>query len=81
MRKNIDDSFYKLEKDDKKWMDREGNIHNIKDMDLFHVYYTVKMIERKNKTLEIMNKSTFIIPDLLLKRLEEFYNIYPEYAI
>ena len=77
MRESIYDSFEKLKKDDTEWLDRNGDIHLFDEMDIWHIYYTYKLIKRTEKK----NKKTFIIPDKLMKRVKEHQKMYPEYWI
>ena len=81
MRKDRFSSFYMLRKDDTRWMDRSEEIHDIKSMDKFHVFYTVQMLKRENEKNKRLNRKLYDIPDLLLQRLDEFMNEYPEFFI
>jgi hypothetical protein len=80
------DTFYKLKKDDTHWMTREGDVISIQEMDKWHVFHTVKMLEKQSNMLsqdELCPEiyPPFIIPDLMKKRYQEFCNEYPEYCI
>jgi hypothetical protein len=63
-------------------MDSEGDIHNISEMDLWHIYHTVNMLRRKSKYNDTVGFDRFEIPDLMIERLNtEFAEKYPEYLI
>jgi hypothetical protein len=82
MRTDNTDSFCELKRTDTQWMDQKGEIHNIKDMDLWHIYNTVEMLKRRNLSMKILRRDLFEIPDLMIERLEtEFAEKYPEYLI
>ena len=82
MRTDNQDTFYRVKKDDTKWMDSDGNIHEIKEMDLWYIYNTVNMLNRNSNYNESRGLDRFEIPDLMIKRLDtEFAEIYPEYLI
>jgi hypothetical protein len=82
MRTSNQDTFYEVKKDDTKWMDAKGKIHDIYFMDLWHIYNTVNMLNRKSDYNESIGFERFEIPDLMIERLEtEFADLYPEYLI
>ena len=81
MRTSPKDTFYSLKKDDTKWMDREGNILEIKDMDIWHIFFTLNMLNERNATLE-GKWDLYQIPELLTQRYEnEFCVEFPEHCI
>ena len=66
MRKDNQDTFYEVRKDDTKWMDSKGFVHEINEMDLWHIYNTVNMLRRKNKQireLSELHKITLVTSD------------------
>jgi len=82
MRTDNKDTFYELRKDDTKWMDSEGVVHEISEMDLWHIYNTVNMLRRRSNLNKYLGGERIEIPDLMIERLEtEFAEIYPEYLI
>jgi hypothetical protein len=76
------DTFHKVYKDDTHWMSRDCEIHDIKEMDIWHVFHSVQMLRHKSDALEKLGYDGFYIPDLMIERLEnEFAKEFPEYMI
>ena len=77
MRESTTDSFLKLKKDDHSWLTAKGEIIPFKEMDIWHIYNSFRMLQRHQKFYE----NEIVIPDQMNERLKEHQEKYPEYWI
>ncbi len=75
------DSFYFVEKDDKFWLDTKGTTHNIENMDVDYLLNVVMLLQNRNVFLEGSGRALYIIPDLMLTKIEEYKITNPEYFL